>query len=288
MKNANNKHLNTLNNEIAAREAEAKRIADAEAAVEAKAANEAIVIEIIAREEAHADEPKNGIFETVKLFQEGKRFNVKLQVLAREPLEGEDLSNIEVIEAPIGCATREDDVQAMIDDLRPYAPKGRLLTMSDIRAAMMGRMHADQTAADIVEAGENPEKKFVVDGVEYFSTNGIEIRRAEDSKLITTLKSLPRLIEEDYEELVFPAIREAVAKMAADHTAHHTEPTNTENCDRYLLEIRYSDGSAETKYFDSEEAAYDEGYSYEDSRSVAGFEVLDTKTGEVLDDVDFE
>lgn len=195
-----NRFQNTLAAEAAAKEA-----------LEAAAVNKTEVETIIDRENGHAEDPKFGIFETIKLFQEGKRINVKLKVLARAPREGEDVSTIEVVEVPVGCATSKEDAVAMVEDLRPYAPNGKLLTQSDVGAAMGARMHADQTAADAVEAGVLPDRKIVVDGCEFLIC-GTQIRNPENGALILELKSLPRLTEEDFPELVAPAIRQALKK----------------------------------------------------------------------------
>ena len=188
--------------------------AAAKEALEAANVNKTEVETIIDRENGHAEDPRFGIFETIKLFQEGKRINVKLKVLAREPQEGEDISAIEVIEMPIGCATTEEDAVAMVEDLRPYAPNGKLLTEKDVVTAMGARMHADQTAGDAFEAGVNPDRKIVVDGQEFLIC-GTQIRNPENGELILELKSLPRLTEEDFPELVEPAIRQALARQSS-------------------------------------------------------------------------
>lgn len=291
MKKTNsNIHTNTINAEIAAKEAEARRAEKARIADEQKAEDAALVAEIIARENGHKGEPTNGIFETVKLFQEGRRFNVKLQVLVREPQEDEDLSNIDVVEMPLGCASNAEDAQSMVDDLRPYAPKGRLLTQEDVRKAICARMRADRVAADIFEAGENPEKKIVVDGIEYFTTNGNQVRRAEDSKLILEDNNLAVLLTNDelIERFVAPAIREALAKL-------EPKPVEKEEEGLFDLYLLLSDETCQHyDVFNSVEEAEDEAWDHEgetwdewEEIKVVGFEIRNHRTDETVEIEEF-
>ena len=200
MKNTKNIHANTLN-----AEAEAKLTA------EELAAEEARIAEITAREEAHEGEALKDVFETVELITKGSIIVVKIKTT-------DDPEGME-----IGAASSEEDAQKMIDDLRPYAPEGKLLTKRDVLDAMFKRMTCEKTALGIIEAGEKPERKIMVDGEEFFVTSGTEIRRVKDSKLVLELKSLPRLADEDIEELVAPAIREAIAKINEEENFYYAD-----------------------------------------------------------------
>lgn len=264
----NNIHAQNLNAEKAAQEA-----------LEAKNANKTEVEAIIAREKDHSNTV--GVFETVKLFQEGKRFNVKLKVLSRKPAEGEDLATIEVEEMPIGCATTKEDIVAMIEDLRVCAPNGQLLTRSDVFAAMNRRMFLDKTSGDIVEAGINPERKIMVDGEEFFVTNGTEIRRASDSKLIKTLNYLPTLNDEAVEELVVPVLK---AILEEEHKAQETESASDNNGPFTVIMIDSDGDEDEVGTFDDLGDAIDEAQARLDSNCcVSGYRIED-EYGDVVED----
>ena len=187
-----NIHAQTLAAEAKAREAQ-----------KAKEAAEAEKAEILAREEAHKDEPRFDIFETVQILQNKEHIVVTLKVFR-------DDSHTETIEMPIGGANSEEDAKKSVDDLRRYAINGQLLTARDVVIAMGRKMDAELTGKGIIDAGINPERKIVVDDTELYSANGVEIRRAEDSKLIKTVNCLPQLDDEAVEEIVVPAIREAL------------------------------------------------------------------------------
>lgn len=191
--------------------------AAAKAAKEAANQNQTAVQGIIDREQAHANNPKNGIFETIQLFQQGKRVNVTLKVLARAPKDGEDLSKINIVEIPLGCANSQEDAIAIVEDLRPYAPNGQLLTESDVVMALNARMRADEVAGEAFEANIIPDRKLTLDGKE-FLIRGTEIWDPINGTIVLTLKSLPKLVEEDFEELVIPALREALKKPKAPKT----------------------------------------------------------------------
>ena len=259
MKNTNNIHAQTLNAEKEAQEA-----------LEAKNANQAEVEAILARENGNTDTV--GIFETVKLFQEGKRFNVKLKVLSRKPQENEDLSTIEVEEMPIGCATTKEDIAAMIEDLRVCAPNGQLLTRSDVFAAMNRRMFLDKTSGDIVEAGINPERKIMVDDEEFFVTNGTEIRRASDSKLIKTLNYLPTLNDEAVEELVVHVLR---AALEEECKAQETESASDNNGPFTVIMIDSDGDEDEVGTFDDLNDAIDEAQARLNYDGGSGYRIED-------------
>ncbi len=179
--------------------------AKAREAKEAREAMEAEKAEILAREEAHKGEPTFDVFETVQLLQNKKHIIVTLKVFR-------DDSRTETIEIPICGADSEESAQKCIDDLRRYAINGQLLTVHDVIIAVDKKMRNELTGKDILDAGIIPERKIMVDNTELYSTNGTEIRRAEDSKLIKTVNCLPQLDDKAVEEVVVPAVREALKK----------------------------------------------------------------------------
>ena len=269
MKNTNI-HAQNLNAEKAAQEA-----------LEAKNANRTEVEAILAREKDHTDTV--GVFETVKLFQEGKRFNVKLKVLSRKPQEGEDLSTIEVEEMPIGCATTKEDVVAMIKDLRVCAPNGQLLTRSDVFAAMNRRMFLDKTSSDIVEAGINPERKIMVDNEEFFVTNGTEIRRASNSQLVKTLNYLPTLNDEAVEELVVPVLR---AMLEEERKPQEAETNSDYNGPFTLIAINNYEEEEEIGTYDLLDEAEIEGEEHKNYNGYIGYRIEDVD-GNIVEKEDF-
>ena len=198
------KNTNIFEQTLAAEQAAAK-------AAEEKAAKETAINEIIDREEAKERGESLNLFETMNLINDGELLVVTLKVLANEPTD--NVPN-EIVELPIGGAVSEADAAACVEVLRKFAPRRRLLTVADVRSAMMNAPQKMIQAREAKKAGVAPDRNIIVDGVEYLITKGIEIRRATDGKLVKTIKSLANITDpQDIEELVKPAIREAVKNL---------------------------------------------------------------------------
>ena len=210
-----NKHLNTLKAEEAARKAEeAKAEAEAKAKAEAEKA-EAVKKEIEDREKAAKVTEKYGIAKTYHLIKKGELFEVRLKL--HDCKEG----------MLIGLANDEKDAEKLINDLRHYAPNGQLLYMRDVIAAGFNSMRNIEGAHDMKEANIEPQRDIWVDGVEFY-TKGDEIRRASDSKLIHTVTGLDKLDDTLIEQLVVPALRDILSKMEESEVKYNEEEEEDE------------------------------------------------------------
>ena len=264
-----NKHLNTLKAEEAARKAEeAKAEAEAKAKAEAEKA-EAIKKEIEDREEASKVEEKYGVTKTYELVERGEILEIRLKLL--DCPEG----------FPIGAASSEADADAMVNTLRKYAPNGKLLYKSDVITAISRSRTMLGTVHDLREAEIRPERAIWVDGVEFY-TKGDEIRRASDSKLIHTVTGLNKLDDTLIEQLVIPALRDILSKMKESEVKHNEEEEEGKDEEVFDLYGTYPDGEDFIESYNSLEEAQVAAKELENDCNYLGWYIED-QNGEVIE-----